>query len=184
VLLVADVDGTLLSQDGKLFPGARDLFRLRDFGVHAGIASARPVRGVQGLVRRLGGVDFACCLQGAHIVGADLTTDDATLTLIDRRAGLRIRELAEAGLNVWAYTADRWLVSGHSRESHRESQLIGFEPDGLLDERPRDDVLKYVCFGSGPLVRRLRKVARSNSLSLFESIYSDGHVFTEVVSSE
>lgn len=181
VLLIVDVDGTLVSDTGEPNAGAIELFSLRSPDVRVGLATARPARGVRWLAEYLGGIDFAVCLQGALILDGDLTTTNAESVTVGRRAASRVCGLA-GELDVWAYTAESWFVSGFDDAVERETELMDFGPDGRLEDADPALILKFVCHGSELGLSGLRRVARECDLVLVDSIYSPTDTFVEVVS--
>ena len=109
-LVVSDVDGTLVTTEKVLTERARaSVARLDAAGIGFSIISSRPPFGLRMLVEPL-------CLRlpmGAFN-GAALVSPD--LTLIDQRelsaetARSAIAQLHALDVDVWVFTADRWLV--------------------------------------------------------------------------
>jgi hydroxymethylpyrimidine pyrophosphatase-like HAD family hydrolase len=127
-------------------------------------------------------VDFAVCLQGALILDSTLSLQTAEATAIPVEAAKRVQELADQGLEVWAYDDSRWYVSAATSPVERESELLGFAPDGDLSDVPAGDVLKFVCYGAIESRQRLRRVARECGLLLYDSHYTPKDIYIEVVS--
>ena len=74
-LLVADVDGTLITRDNRLTAGACEaVARLRAAGVALAITSGRPPRGMAMMVGPLGITTPIAAFNGAMYVQPDLTT--------------------------------------------------------------------------------------------------------------
>lgn len=110
-LLVADVDGTLVTQDKALTPRARDAVRrLRDASIEFAITSGRPPRGLSMLVEPLGLTTPVAAFNGGMFVEPDLTTliEERTLPLAVAREVLGY--LLEAGLDVWVYRGVDWFI--------------------------------------------------------------------------
>lgn len=110
-LVVSDVDGTLLDPDKNLNLGApAAVERLRQEGIRFTIASARPPRLTQPLLRDLHVSGPSACFNGALLIGPDcdilhqlpMTSTDAQ-TVADH--------IRRSPLDLWVYTDSDWYVS-------------------------------------------------------------------------
>jgi Cof subfamily protein (haloacid dehalogenase superfamily) len=139
-LVLADVDGTLVTDDKQLTDRAIAAVRsLKDAGVKFAVTSGRPPRGMQMLVEPL-----ALTLPLAAFNGGLFARPD--MSVIEERsidAGLvaQIVELiGKHGLDVWLYRGSEWLLhDAHAAHVAKEADTVRFAPtvvksfDGLTD---------------------------------------------------
>ncbi|WP_131116420.1 Cof-type HAD-IIB family hydrolase [Lichenihabitans psoromatis] len=109
-LLLADVDGTLLTRDKVLTEQAVAAVRaLRQAGIVFAITSGRPPRGMRMLIEPLGLDDAIAGFNGGVIFNPDLSVIESHQ--LDPATAQRTVELILGrGLDVWIYTADAWLI--------------------------------------------------------------------------
>ena len=181
-LLVADVDGTLVTRDKVLTPRARAaLDRLRGAGVQFAITSGRPPRGLAMLVAPLKLTTPIAAFDGGVFVKPDLTTvlEQCTLPLTVAREV--VDYLVQAGLDVWVYRGADWFIRnpGAPHVAH-EKTTVEFDPTVIEDVRSvLDGALKIVGVSDdAPLVARCeaelrRRVGGHASASRSESYYLD-----------
>jgi Cof subfamily protein (haloacid dehalogenase superfamily) len=146
-LVFCDVDGTLVTDDKRLTAATSEAVRrLRTAGIRFAIGSSRPPRGLQDLAVALDLDTPMAAFNGGMIV----TRDGAVLArhLVPRDVGKTAIELiGNAGVHVWIFTADRWLVNGTGGGSYvaHEQHTIGFAPTPVEDFAPYlDQVGKIV----------------------------------------
>jgi Cof subfamily protein (haloacid dehalogenase superfamily) len=128
-LLLADVDGTLVTQDKLLTDQAVEaVHRLRDAGILFAITSGRPPRGMEMLVEPLGLQTPIAAFNGGLIVNPDMT-------VIERRVlpEALVMPLAEVlgsfHLSVWIYRGTDWYVPDlNGPHVAREAWTVKFEP--------------------------------------------------------
>jgi hypothetical protein len=128
-LLLADVDGTLLTDDKTLTPAATlAIADLRRAGVAMTIVSSRPPQGMRMLIEPLGLNCEMAGLNGGIYFDADLSTirsykvDFAT-------AKLAVNLMQIGGLDVWIFTERDWLVQERKAPHvEREVWILKFEP--------------------------------------------------------
>jgi Cof subfamily protein (haloacid dehalogenase superfamily) len=110
-LVISDVDGTLLTPEKDLSPGAPAAVRhLRQAGIRFTIASARPPQLTRPLLRDLHVSEPSACFNGALLIDPDsnalhrlpMTASDAQ-TVADH--------ICESPLDLWVYTGMDWYVS-------------------------------------------------------------------------
>jgi Cof subfamily protein (haloacid dehalogenase superfamily) len=129
-LLIADVDGTLVTGAKLLTDGAcRAVERLRGAGIELAITSGRPPRGMAMLVEPLALTTPIAAFNGGMFVKPDLTTalQQSTLPLEVAREVLDF--LLHAGLDAWVYRDADWFI--RAREAPhvaREQWTVKFEP--------------------------------------------------------
>jgi Cof subfamily protein (haloacid dehalogenase superfamily) len=140
-LLLADVDGTLVTQDKVLTDQAVDAVRrLRHAAILFAVTSGRPPRGMEMLVEPLALQTPIAAFNGGLIVNPDMT-------LIERRVlpATLVPPLAELmgsfQLSVWLYRGTEWYVPDpNGPHVAREAWTVKFEPkvmtglDGLTHD--------------------------------------------------
>ena len=129
-LLLADVDGTLVTQDKVLTDRAAAAVRkLRDAGVTFAITSGRPPRGMAMLIEPLDIRTPIAAFNGGLIVDRDMTVieqrvlpDDLVVPVSD--------EMASAKLDVWLYSGADWYVPAlGGPHVDREAWTVKFQPE-------------------------------------------------------
>ena len=133
-LVLADVDGTLVTEDKVLTRRARAAVAgLRAAGIRFAITSGRPPRGMAMLVEPLG-IDTAMTgFNGGLTVAPDLTILDRKL--VPPEVAARAFDLIRHhGLDVWVYRGHDWLV-GKKDAPHvsREAWTVKFEPEVMAN---------------------------------------------------
>jgi Cof subfamily protein (haloacid dehalogenase superfamily)/HAD superfamily hydrolase (TIGR01509 family) len=129
-LLIADVDGTLVTQDKTLTARTREaVTRLRDRGVKFTITSGRPPRGLAALIAPLQITAPVAGFNGGVYVKPDLTTVLAQRTIPSVVAGQAVDYLLQAGLDVWVYQGSDWFLRDPKAfRVARERSNVGFDP--------------------------------------------------------
>jgi len=145
-LLLADVDGTLVTPDKSLTTRTVEAVdRLHDAGVAFALTSGRPPRGMAMLVEPLSLDAPIAAFNGGEIVSPDMTVIQQR-TIPPDLVGPVVDMLSASGLDVWVYRGTDWLVRD-PRGPHvdQEARTVRFAPtvvdgyDGI-----RDDVAKIV----------------------------------------
>jgi Cof subfamily protein (haloacid dehalogenase superfamily) len=139
-LVIADVDGTLVTQEKVLTPKAYDAVRrLKDAGVRFTITSGRPPRGMKMIIDELHLTEPIAAFNGGVMVNPDLSVIHASF-LPAAYAKRVIDELSHQGLDVWFYTDRDWFVRDpNAPHVAREQWTVRFPPsvvsnfDSLLD---------------------------------------------------
>ena len=129
-LLIADVDGTLVTGAKVLTDGAcRAVDRLRQAGIELAITSGRPPRGMAMLVAPLKLTTPIAAFNGGMFVKPDLTTVLERRTLALEVAREVLDFLLHAGLDVWVYRDTDWFIrSRQAPHVAREQATVQFEP--------------------------------------------------------
>jgi Cof subfamily protein (haloacid dehalogenase superfamily) len=128
-LVLADVDGTLLTKEKSLTTRATAAVRaLKEARIRFAIASSRPPRGLAMLIEPLALDTPIAAFNGGIYILPDLSV--IRQQLLD--SGL-VREVVAAmrdrGLDVWFYTAMDWLVSDpDGSHVRKEAATVQFEP--------------------------------------------------------
>jgi Cof subfamily protein (haloacid dehalogenase superfamily) len=139
-LVVADVDGALVTPDKVLTPRARAAVRkIAEQGIAFTITSGRPPRGMKMLVDDLQLHDPITAFNGGMFVRPDLSI--IRENLLPREAVQPVIDiLMNHKLDIWIYSDQDWFVpSRHGPHVDREEWTVKFSPivvpkfDGLLD---------------------------------------------------
>jgi Cof subfamily protein (haloacid dehalogenase superfamily) len=128
-LVVADVDGTLLTPDKILTPRARAVVRsIIEAGIAFTITSGRPPLGMKTLIADLHLKQPITALNGGLVVWPDLSIIREHL-LPREAAQFVIDILTKGALDVWVYSDNDWYVrSRHAPHVNREEWTVGFPP--------------------------------------------------------
>ena len=109
-LLLADVDGTLLTQAKLLTEDAKAAVReLRRAGIVFAITSGRPPRGMRMLIEPLGLDGAIAGFNGGVIFNPDMSVIESH-RLDPATARLTVDLILGHGLDVWIYTASDWFI--------------------------------------------------------------------------
>lgn len=145
-LLLADVDGTLVTQDKVLTDQAISaVHRLDDAGVLFAITSGRPPRGMEMLIGPLALKTPIAAFNGGLIVNPDMTVIERRVLpepLVPPIAAL----MGSFGLAVWLYRGTDWYVPDlQGPHVAREAWTVKFDPTPMEGiEGLTDDVAKMV----------------------------------------
>jgi len=136
-LVIADVDGTLVTEQKILTKGAQAAVQaLRRGGIGFAITSGRPPRGMAMLVEPLALTTPIAGFNGGIFVKPDMTVVEKHLLAADtaRRAVELIRG---HGMDAWVYSGKDWLVH-NSEAPHvaREQWTVKFPPTVVDDFGP------------------------------------------------
>ena len=128
-LLLADVDGTLVTRDKVLTERARQSVRdMQAKGVKFAITSGRPPKGMQMLFAPLRITTPVAGFNGGLFVRSDLSIIEShTLELGAAKQALMLIE--KAGLDAWVYSGDDWLLrDADAPHREREEHTVQFPP--------------------------------------------------------
>ncbi len=127
-LVVADVDGTLVTDDKVLTEAAKEAIRdLRVTGIAFTITSSRPPRGMRMLFEPLALRSAIAGLNGGVYVNPDLTMI-LSYTLDPATAKQAVDLILEQGSDVWIYTEKEWLVRDRDAPHvAREAWILKFD---------------------------------------------------------
>ena len=140
-LVIADVDGTLVTQEKVLTKRATEaVLRLHEAGIQFSITSGRPPKGMAMLIDPLKLTQPLAAFNGGVLIKPDLKT------VVDQKflpVGVPekvIEALEKHGLDVWLYTDTEWFVRDpNAPHVAREQWTVKFPPTvvksfaGLLD---------------------------------------------------
>jgi len=139
-LVIADVDGTLVTQQKELTTRARAAVRkLHDCGVLFTITSGRPPRGMQMLIEPLELRAPIAAFNGGLLVAPDLKVLREHY-LPEKAARSSVEAIRAHKLDVWVYTDQEWFVpERHGPHVDREEWTVKFPPvvTGELDAQLR-----------------------------------------------
>ncbi len=139
-MVIADVDGTLVTQEKVLTKRAADaVLRLHNAGIQFSVTSGRPPRGMAMLIDPLKLIQPLAAFNGGVLIEPDL------MTVVDQNflpVGVPeqvIETIEKHGLDVWIYTDTEWFVRDvNGAHVAREQWTVKFPPkvvktfDGLL----------------------------------------------------
>jgi Cof subfamily protein (haloacid dehalogenase superfamily) len=133
-LMLADVDGSLVTQDKVLTDRAIDaVHRLNDAGILFAVTSGRPPRGMSMLLEPLALTTPISAFNGGMIVDDQMHTIEQRVVPPDV-VGPMIELMASYGLDVWVYQGADWLLQ-NDKGPHvdREAWTVKFPPKIVAD---------------------------------------------------
>ena len=128
-LLIADVDGTLVTQEKVLTPRAVDAVkRLRNAGIAFSITSGRPPLGMKMLIEPLGLTEPIAAFNGGVFVHPNLSL--MTQSFVPAHTAAKVIDMIDHhGLGCWVYTDRDWMVlDANAPHVAREQWTIKFPP--------------------------------------------------------
>src|SRR5271165_6762033 len=162
-LVVADVDGTLVTADKVLTPRAAAAVRaLGGAGIAFAITSGRPPRGMAMLIDPLALRTPVAGFNGGIFVKPDMTVIEEHVLPADiaRRA---VEVIGRNGMDVWVYSGSDWLIRNlHAPHVEREQWTVKFAPTVVGDfTTALESAVKIVGVSDDQdLVARCEKEAR------------------------
>ena len=133
-LLLADVDGTLVTRDKVLTDRARNAVeRLHQAGIRFAITSGRPPKGMAMLVEPLAIDTPVAAFNGGMFVHPDLSIiEERELAPDVAKQALDI--ILKHGLDAWVYSGSDWLVRDvNAPHVEREAFTVQFQPKAVPD---------------------------------------------------
>jgi Cof subfamily protein (haloacid dehalogenase superfamily) len=129
-MVIADVDGTLVTQEKELTKRATDaVLRLQEAGIAFSVTSGRPPRGMAMLIDPLKLTQPLAAFNGGVLIKPDLAT------VVDQKflpAGVPekvIEAIENHGLDVWVYTDTGWFIRDpNAAHVAREQWTVKFPP--------------------------------------------------------
>jgi Cof subfamily protein (haloacid dehalogenase superfamily)/HAD superfamily hydrolase (TIGR01509 family) len=136
-MLIADVDGTLLTKKKVLTDGAcQAVARLEAAGILFALTSGRPPRGMAMLTERLKLTTPVAAFNGGMFVRPDLTTVIEQRTLSLAVATEVVDYFEEFGLDVWVFRGVDWFLrKPDAFRVDREQGNLQFPPTVVPDVR-------------------------------------------------
>jgi len=145
-LLLADVDGTLVTQDKVLTDRAiAAVGKLKQAGILFAVTSGRPPRGMSMLIEPLGITTPVAAFNGGLFVRPDMSVIEQRV-IPDDVTPLVIEVLGSHGMDVWVYRGADWFVQDpNGPHVARESWTVKFGPTPIASFAPvSDHVAKVV----------------------------------------
>ena len=133
-LLLADVDGTLVTHEKVLTERARKAVeRLHQTGIRFAITSGRPPKGMAMLVEPLAIDTPIAAFNGGMFVHPDLSIiEERTLAPDVAKQALDI--ILKHGLDAWVYSGNDWLVRDmNAPHVDHEIHTVKFQPKAVAD---------------------------------------------------
>ena len=126
-LLLADVDGTLVTPDTVLTEATKAVAReLRQAGIVLAITSSRPPRGMRELIESLDLQSATAGLNGGVFVNPDLSVIESHRLDLDTAKQI-VQLILDRGLDAWVYTEDDWLIRDkEAPHVAHETRTLGF----------------------------------------------------------
>jgi Cof subfamily protein (haloacid dehalogenase superfamily) len=133
-LVIADVDGTLVTQNKELTPRAIDaVFKLRDAGVKFAVTSGRPPHGMDMLVEPLKLDQPIAAFNGGVITAPGQTTVLRQNFLAPDVVKQTVQLILQHNLDAWVYTDTTWFVREiNAPHVAREQWTVKFAPEVTL----------------------------------------------------
>ena len=145
-LVIADVDGTLVTQDKVITPRAEQAVRdLQQAGIAFAITSGRPPRGMKMVADQLHLTEPVAAFNGGVFVNPDLSVIRQNFLPSDVAREV-IQAITAHTLDVWLYTDHDWFVhKADAPHVAREEWTVKFPPvvDSNFDDK-LDRVAKIV----------------------------------------
>jgi Cof subfamily protein (haloacid dehalogenase superfamily) len=129
-LVIADVDGTLVTHDKILTPRAIDsVMKMRDAGILFAVTSGRPPRGMAMLIDPLKMDEPLAAFNGGVIIQPDLKTVLRQNVLAPDVVKQAVELILDHKLDVWIYTDTTWFVRDvNAPHVAREQWTVKFPP--------------------------------------------------------
>jgi Cof subfamily protein (haloacid dehalogenase superfamily) len=133
-LVIADVDGTLVTQEKVLTARAIEAVkRLRSADIAFTLTSGRPPLGIKMLIRALALTEPVAAFNGGVLIHPDLSVMAQSFVTADVAAKV-IEAITRHGLDCWVYTDRDWLVrNDNGPHVAREQWTVGFAPNVIPD---------------------------------------------------
>jgi Cof subfamily protein (haloacid dehalogenase superfamily) len=143
-MVIADVDGTLVTKDKVLTPRAiAAVKKLHEAGILFAITSGRPPRGMKMLIEPLDITEPIAGFNGGVNVKPDLTVISKQLLAADVAAEV-VGMIVKHGLDIFLYTDSDWFVrNANAPHVAREAWTVQFQPTVVQDfDSHMDSVVK------------------------------------------
>ena len=127
-LLLADVDGTLVTKDKILTEQAAASVReLGEAGIRFAVTSGRPPRGMKMLIEPLALSTPLAGFNGGAMVNPDLSVIETKSLALDA-AQATVKTILGMGLDAWVYTAEQWIIrDAGAPHASREAWTVKFD---------------------------------------------------------
>src|SRR5215472_6800846 len=159
-LLIADIDGTLVTKEKLLTPrSVQAVQRLQDAGILFGITTGRPPQGAKMLIDSLPDLKFIAGFNGGVVVRRDFSLFKENL-LPSPTAEQVVQIILDHQMDAWLYTDKDWFVRDPGAyRVDREQKTVQFPPKVVPNlDRLFDRVAKIVGISENyDLVARCEK---------------------------
>jgi Cof subfamily protein (haloacid dehalogenase superfamily) len=144
-LVLADVDGTLVTAEKVLTPRAiQAVKQLEAAGIAFAVTSGRPPRGMAMLIEPLAMRTPVAAFNGGLLVKPDMTIIEEHVLDADV-AGRTIEIILRHGMDVWVYRGKDWLVRDVAAPHvAREQWTVKFAPTVVGSFKELDGIVKIV----------------------------------------
>jgi Cof subfamily protein (haloacid dehalogenase superfamily) len=128
-MVIADIDGTLVTKEKLLTPRAIEAVRrLNQAGILFGVTTGRPPAGARMLIEPLPGLKFIAGFNGGVVVRRDLSLFRQNL-LPAETAKQIVQSILEHKMDVWLYSDREWFVRDpRAYRVDREQKTVQFPP--------------------------------------------------------
>src|SRR5215471_11368323 len=128
-LVIADIDGTLVTKEKLLTPrSVQAVQRLQDAGILFGITTGRPPKGTKMLIVALPDLKFIAGFNGGVVVRRDFSLFKENL-LPATTAEQVVQIILEHQMDAWLYTDKDWFVRDpEAYRVNREQKTVQFPP--------------------------------------------------------
>lgn len=128
-LVIADIDGTLVTKEKLLTPkSVQAVHELDKAGILFGVTTGRPPFGARMLIEPLPALKFIAGFNGGVIVRRDFSVFKVNL-LPAAEAKQVVQAIMDHNLDVWLYTEKEWLVRDpKAYRVDREEKTVQFPP--------------------------------------------------------
>jgi Cof subfamily protein (haloacid dehalogenase superfamily) len=128
-LVIADIDGTLVTKEKLLTPrSVQAVQRLNEAGILFGVTTGRPPAGTKMLIDSLPGLKFIAGFNGGIIVRRNFSLFKQNL-LPAAAAEQVVEIILEHQMDVWLYTEKDWFVRDlRAYRVDREEKTVQFPP--------------------------------------------------------
>jgi Cof subfamily protein (haloacid dehalogenase superfamily) len=163
-LVLADVDGTLVTHDKVLTERAKRAVRaLHDRGIVFAVTSGRPPKGMEMLVEPLNLQGAIAGFNGGQFAKPDMTIIEEH-TLDPKAARTTAELILRLGLDLWVYSGEDWMIRKEDAPHvAREQWTVKFPPKVVKD------------FDGGALDRAVKLVGVSDDLELVAKAEREAH---------
>lgn len=182
-LLLADVDGTLVTNEKLLTEAAKEAVRdLGKVGIAFAITSSRPPRGLRMLIEPLALQGVISGLNGGLYVNTDLSLIQS-FPLGPVSAGLAVDTILGQGLDVWVYTEQEWIIrNADAPHVAREEWILKFAPTivSAFSDAHLAGAIKIVAVSDDPELMAVCEKAARNAIGAKASIACSQTYFLDV----
>src|SRR5205085_2836472 len=175
-LLLADVDGTLVTHEKVLTQRARAaVAKMRSAGIQFAITSGRPPRGMEMLIAPLALTTPIAAFNGGMFVKPDLSVIEQRVLQADVIEPA-METMRKHGLDSWIYRGTEWFVRDrHGPHVDREEWTVKFSPTVVSNfEGLTNDVAMFEKSGTSIAMGQAAEEVRSAATHTTSSSEEEG----------